>query len=177
MNHTSASTPVSVPVLFENPDLLICEKPAGVECEHDLPALLQSQLGLPVYAVHRLDQNVGGLMVYAKTRPAAASLARLMEEKGTPGEAPGIRKEYVALCHGCPEQEGDGPWTLTDLLFKDPKKNKVFVVRSVRRGVREARLRYTVKWSEEDRALVRITLDTGRSHQIRVQFASRHCPL
>ena len=81
-------------------------------------------------------------------------------------------KEYVALVHGTPEETGD--WT--DYLLKDMKKNKVFVVDRPRKGVKDARLTYQ-RLSDSDPALVRIRLYTGRSHQIRVQFASRKHPL
>ena len=81
-------------------------------------------------------------------------------------------KEYVALVHGTPPESGD--WT--DLLFKDSSKNKVFVVKKERRGVKKARLEY-VRLREGDTSLVRIRLYTGRSHQIRVQFSSRGFPL
>ena len=81
-------------------------------------------------------------------------------------------KEYVALVHGTPEESGD--WT--DLLLKDARKNKVFVVDRMRKGVKDARLTYQ-RLSDSDPALVRIRLYTGRSHQIRVQFASRKHPL
>ena len=81
-------------------------------------------------------------------------------------------KEYVAMVHGTPPEQGD--WT--DLLFKDSAKNKVFVVKRERRGVKKARLEFT-RLTAGEQSLVRIRLHTGRSHQIRVQFASRGCPL
>ena len=81
-------------------------------------------------------------------------------------------KEYVALVHGTPPERGD--WT--DLLFKDSTKNKVFVVKKERRGVKKARLEFT-RLTEGETSLVRIRLHTGRSHQIRVQFSSRGFPL
>ena len=81
-------------------------------------------------------------------------------------------KEYVAEVHGTPPQSGD--WE--DLLFKDSRKNKVFVVKRMRGGVKKARLEF-VRLSEGETSQVRIRLHTGRSHQIRVQFASRGFPL
>ena len=81
-------------------------------------------------------------------------------------------KEYVALVHGAPPETGD--WT--DILFKDSSKNKVFVVKKERKGVKKARLEFT-RLTDADPSLVRIRLHTGRSHQIRVQFASRGFPL
>ncbi|MDD6856567.1 MAG: RNA pseudouridine synthase, partial [Oscillospiraceae bacterium] len=80
--------------------------------------------------------------------------------------------EYLALVHGCPPETG----TWEDLLFKDSRKNKVFVVKRPRAGVRAAKLRYRVLRPGEE-SLVRVFLETGRSHQIRVQFSSRGYPL
>ena len=104
-------------------------------------------------------------MVYARTKSAAAALSKAVQE-GT------MVKEYVALVHGTPPESGD--WT--DLLFKDSTKNKVFVVKKERRGVKKARLEF-VRLREGETSLVRIRLHTGRSHQIRVQFSSRGFPL
>ena len=149
-------------ILFSNRDFVICVKPVGLDAEHEVPAALTEALGGEFFPIHRLDQNVGGVMVYARTKQAAAGLSRLVQE-GT------LVKEYVAMVHGAPPESGD--WT--DLLFKDSSKNKVFVVSKARKGVKDARLEF-VRHREN---LVRIRLHTGRSHQIRVQFASRGFPL
>ncbi len=148
-------------ILFENQHIVVCVKPVGLDSEHDIPATL----GGEIYTVHRLDKNVGGVMVYARTKPAAAALSKAIQD-GT------MIKEYVALVHGTPPAQGD--WT--DLLFKDSTKNKVFVVKKERKGVKMARLEFT-RLTQSDPSLVRIRLHTGRSHQIRVQFASRGFPL
>ena len=81
-------------------------------------------------------------------------------------------KEYVAMVHGCPPEEGD--WE--DLLWKDASKNKVFVVKRERKGVKKARLEFR-RLTQGEESIVRIRLHTGRSHQIRVQFSSRGFPL
>ena len=152
-------------ILYKDADLVVCVKPVGLDSEAQVPAALKELLGGEVFPIHRLDKAVGGVMVYARTKAAAAQLSRLIQD----GQ---MVKEYVALVHGTPPGEGD--WE--DLLFKDSRKNKVFVVKRQRAGVKAARLAYT-RLSEGELSLVRIRLYTGRSHQIRVQFASRGYPL
>lgn len=152
-------------ILFSDRDIVLCVKPVGLDSEIQMPAALKETLGGEIYPVHRLDKNVGGVMVFARTQSAAASLSKAIQE----GK---LIKEYVALVHGNPPESGD--WE--DLLWKDSGKNKVFVVKRMRGGVKKARLEFTRLTSGEE-SLVRIRLHTGRSHQIRVQFASRGYPL
>ena len=152
-------------ILYSDRDLAVCMKPVGLDSEQEVPAALKEQMGGEVFPIHRLDKNVGGVMVYARTKQAAAALSKAVQEGS-------MVKEYVAMVHGTPPEEGD--WT--DLLWKDSRKNKVFVVKRERGGVKKARLEYhRLKAGEE--SLVRIRLHTGRSHQIRVQFSSRGFPL
>ena len=152
-------------ILFSDRDIVLCVKPVGLDSEIQMPAALKETLGGEIYPVHRLDKNVGGVMVFARTQAAAASLSKAIQE----GK---LIKEYVALVHGNPPESGD--WE--DLLWKDSRKNKVFVVKRMRGGVKKARLEFTRLTSGEE-SLVRVRLHTGRSHQIRVQFASRGYPL
>ena len=152
-------------ILFSDDQIVVCIKPVGMDAEHEVPAALTQALGGEIFTLHRLDQNVGGVMVYARTKAAAARFSRLIQEGA-------LVKEYVALVHGTPPEEGD----LVDLLWKDSSKNKVFVVKRERRGVKKARLTYRTLQAGEN-SLVRVRLYTGRSHQIRVQFASRGFPL
>lgn len=152
-------------LLFENPDLVVCLKPIGMDSEQEVPAQLHTQLGGTFFPIHRLDQNVGGVMVYARTKQAAAALSRAVQD----GQ---MIKEYVAMVHGTVPECGD--WE--DYLFKDSRKNKVFAVKKERKGVKYARLEFQRLHADET-SLVRIRLHTGRSHQIRVQFASRGFPL
>lgn len=152
-------------ILYSDKALAVCVKPVGLDSEQEVPAALIQALGGEIFPIHRLDKNVGGVMVYARTRQAAATLSRAIQEST-------MVKEYVALVHGTPPETGD--WE--DLLFKDSSKNKVFVVKKERKGVKKARLEYRVLTSGPD-SLVRIRLYTGRSHQIRVQFSSRGYPL
>ena len=152
-------------ILYSDRDIAVCVKPVGLDSEHQVPEAMIQELGGQIFPIHRLDKNVGGVMVYARTKGAAATLSKAVQE-GT------VVKEYVALVHGAPPEEGD--WQ--DLLWKDSTKNKVFVVKRERKGVKKARLEYR-RLSEGEPSLVRIRLHTGRSHQIRVQFASRGFPL
>ena len=148
-------------ILHTHPDFYIIIKPVGMDSEHEVPATL----GGTVFPIHRLDKNVGGVMVYARTKQAAAALSKAVQE-GT------MVKEYAAMVHGTPPESGD--WE--DFLFKDSRKNKVFAVKKERMGVKYARLEFQ-RITEGDPSLVHIRLHTGRSHQIRVQFASRGYPL
>ena len=149
-------------ILYSDRDLAVCIKPVGLDSEAQVPEALKTDLGGKVFPIHRLDKNVGGVMVYARTKSAAATLSKLIQEGA-------LIKEYVAKVHGQPPESGD--WQ--DLLFKDSRKNKVCVVKRQRSGVKAARLEF-FRIGEN---LVRIRLHTGRSHQIRVQFASRGFPL
>lgn len=152
-------------ILHSDKHIAVCIKPVGLDSEAEVPAALKEALGGEIFPIHRLDKNVGGVMVYARTRQAAAALSKAVQEGA-------MVKEYVAMVHGAPPETGD--WE--DLLFKDSRKNKVFVVKKERKGVKKARLEF-VRLREGEASLVRIRLHTGRSHQIRVQFASRGFPL
>ena len=148
-------------ILYSDKHYTVIVKPVGMDSEHDVPAAL----GGEVYPIHRLDKNVGGVMVFARTKKAAAELSKAVQE-GT------MVKEYVAMVHGTPPETGD--WE--DFLFKDSRKNKVYAVKKERKGVKYARLEFR-RLTEGETSLVRIRLHTGRSHQIRVQFSSRGYPL
>ena len=152
-------------ILFSDKQIVVCIKPVGLDSEAELPAKLREHLEGEIFPIHRLDKNVGGVMVYARTKQSAANLSKAIQE-GT------MVKEYVAMVHGTPPEAGD--WE--DLLWKDSKKNKVFVVKRQRGGVKKARLEFK-RLSAGETSLVHIRLHTGRSHQIRVQFSSRGFPL
>ncbi len=153
-------------ILYSDQDILVCVKPVGLDSEAGVPEALKEQLGGDIYPIHRLDKNVGGLMVYARTKASAAALSKAVQDGA-------MVKEYTAMVHGIPPERGD--WE--DLLWKDNKKNKVYVVKRLRGGVKQARLEFVRLCAHGDSALVRVRLHTGRSHQIRVQFASRGFPL
>lgn len=169
-------------IVWEDNRIILCEKPAGVlsqagsEGGEDMVTLLgkyRLQKGEPSFIapVHRLDRGVGGLMVYAKDVKAAGKLSALIQEHD-------FTKEYRAVIHGVPDPP-DGE--MTDLLFRDASRNKTFIVKRERKGVREAKLSYrllgTADRAGETVSLVTVRLYTGRTHQVRVQFASRKMPL
>ena len=152
-------------ILYSDRDLAVCIKPVGLDSEAEVPAELKKALGGEIFPIHRLDKNVGGVMVFARTKQAAAALSKAVQE----GQ---MVKEYVAMVHGTPPETGD--WE--DFLFKDSRKNKVFAVKKERKGVKYARLEFH-RLTAGETSLVHIRLHTGRSHQIRVQFSSRGFPL
>lgn len=160
-------------ILYENQAFAVCLKPRNVLSQAGRPGepsmidLLKEQLGSEIYPVHRLDRQVGGVMVYAKTQASAAWFSREIQQGN-------LKKEYLAVVHGCPEADSG---ELNDLLLHDARKNKSYVVSRMRGGVKKARLSYGVLARAEDRTLVQVRLFTGRTHQIRVQFASRKLPL
>ena len=158
-------------VLYKDNDIVVVIKPVGVlseEGEGSLPALLREELSLKeVFPIHRLDRTVGGVMVYALNKKSAAALSTAVQN----GD---MKKRYLAIVHTRPEEDSG---TFEDLLFKDSKKNKSFVVARERKGVKKASLQYEVLGSDGEKTLVKILLHTGRSHQIRVQFSSRKMPL
>lgn len=152
-------------ILYSDHGIVACIKPVGLDSEANVPAALKEMIGGEIYPIHRLDKNVGGVMVFARTKTAAAVLSKAVQE----GQ---VIKEYVAMVHGTPPEVGD--WE--DFLFKDSHKNKVFPVKKERKGVKYARLEFQ-RLKSGEQSLVHIRLHTGRSHQIRVQFSSRGFPL
>lgn len=160
-----------IEIIYEDSELCVVCKPQGIDSEHTLTKLVSQQLGCDIYPVHRLDKYAGGLILLAKTKRAAAKLSDSMQK----GE---FEKLYLAVVLGTPE-EPEG--RLVDYLYHDMKKNKSFVVKSERKGVKLATLEYQTVGSavilDASVTLLKIKLHTGRTHQIRVQFASRRLPL
>lgn len=164
-------------ILFEDKSIVVCVKPAGIISQSadggkDMISLLnahfeQNSENAKAFPVHRLDRETAGVMVYAKNSKAAAALSKQIEQNI-------IKKHYYAVVQGVPDEKSG---VLKDLLFRDKQKNKTFVVKRERKGVRDASLEYKVIGEAENKALLDILLHTGRTHQIRVQFASRKMPL
>ena len=160
-------------LIYVDDDILVCLKPARVLSTDEpggVPDLARQALDNPnadVRTVHRLDRVVAGLMVLARNAKAASELSRQIRDNE-------FQKEYLAVVHGNPEQEAG---TLRDLLGRDKARKMTFVALEPAKGVQEAVLDYQVLGNKEDMSRVRIQLHTGRTHQIRVQFASRNMPL
>jgi len=153
--------------------IVLCVKPAGVLSTDEpggMPSLVREALGdvhADVRTVHRLDRVVSGLMLLARSPAAASALGRqVMEHR--------FEKEYLAVVHGKPGAERG---TFTDLLLRSKPERKTYVVNEPQKGAQEAVLDYAVLGQTEELSLVRITLRTGRTHQIRCQFSFRGMPL
>ncbi len=168
-------------IIFEDRDILVCVKPHGIPTQSrrigapDMVSILKNHLhttcgkkGEPYLAlIHRLDQPVEGLLVFAKTPAAAKSLCRQLQ-------SPGFGKHYLAVLNGVPARPEA---TLEDYLVKDGRANMSHVCTSDTPGAKLARLHYKILRSHDSLALAEITLDTGRHHQIRVQMSHAGCPI
>lgn len=158
-------------IVYQDNRIVVAIKPAGVlstDEANGMPDLLRAALGTDcIRTVHRLDAQVSGLMVYARSVRAAALLSEQIRTRR-------FHKEYLAVIHGRPEKDRG---SFRDLLCRDTVRRITCVAQVPGRDVREALLDYTVLDSCEGYSLVRVLLHTGRSHQIRVQFASRGFPL
>lgn len=165
-------------IITETQEYIVAVKPVGLISEQTSDGSgfadrLAERNGGYIGIVHRLDRGVGGLMLYAKTPSAAARFSKDAQEHR-------LGKEYIAILEGVPESpEGE----LRDLLYYDRAKGKAFVVNRPRGGVKEAILTYRIirtcphPDTGKPLTLVSVLPLTGRTHQIRVQFASRRLPL
>ena len=164
-------------ILYEDAHLVICCKPVGVLSEDSesgrcMPQLLrehylaQGQKNPYIATVHRLDKITGGVMVFARSAAAASILSGQVRDHR-------FRKIYLAVVRGDPGQ--GGIWR--DMLGRDPVRRVTYIAREPGKDVRPAELSYETLAVREGLSLVRVTLHTGRTHQIRVQFAGRGFPL
>ena len=158
-------------ILYQDEAIVVCVKPSRVLSTDEpggMPELVRQALGTEdVRTVHRLDRVVSGLMVLARNAQAASDLSRQIREDT-------FQKEYLAITHGTPtESAGE----LRDLLVRDKARKMTLVATEPGKGVQEAILTYQVLNKTETFSRVRIQLQTGRTHQIRMQFASRGLPL
>lgn len=154
----------AVVLAIKPPRVLSTDEPGG------MPELVRQALGntdAEVRTVHRLDRVVSGLMVLARSAAAASELSRQIRENE-------FEKEYLAVIHGTPAEPTG---TMTDLLLRDKRERKTYVVSERGKGVQEAILDYQVLQTVAEYSLVAIQLRTGRTHQIRAQFSSRELPL
>lgn len=172
-------------ILFEDKHLLVCYKPAGVPVQsagvgkEDCVSILKNYLygqkksGEPyVGVIHRLDQPVEGVLVFAKTPFAAKELSRQVTENR-------MEKYYLALCRFVDnvDKSVDKSGFYMDFLLKNGKTNTSSVVPEHTKGAKPAKLEYEILAEKEGLKLVKIRLITGRHHQIRVQMAYHGNPL
>ena len=160
-------------ILYVDDAIVVCIKPARVLSTDEpggLPELVRQALGNPkadIRTVHRLDRVVSGVMVLARSAAAASELSRQVRENE-------FHKEYQAVLHGIPQLPSG---TLTDLMYRDKARRMTMIAQMPGKGVQEAVLDYTLLGTADGLSKAAIRLHTGRTHQIRVQFASRGLPL
>ncbi len=157
-----------IPILFENEEILVINKPSGVAVQggqgiaHPLDKELPEQVGYPVYLVHRLDRDTNGLMVVAKSPMAAAKWTKMIGGKL-------VRKEYTAVCVG---KMGSKKGTIrTAVLQHGDEKPAVTHFQVVEEKDVE------VEGQIVTLSTLRLQLETGRMHQIRIHLAKQNCPI
>ena len=158
-------------ILYQDDRVVVAVKPAGVLSTDEpggMPSLLRQALGSDcIRTVHRLDAQTGGVMVFARSRKAASLLSEQVRERQ-------FRKAYLAVIHGTPEPSAG---EMRDLLGRDSARRLTYVTDTPSPEIREALLDYETLDTSGNLSLVQVRLHTGRTHQIRVQFASRGMPL
>ena len=164
---------MDIDILYEDNEITVAVKPKGILSENSqsgekgIIGILSERAGKQLFLIHRLDRNVSGVMIFANNKKSAGKLSADIRNHS-------FKKEYLAVTDDIPEEKKA---VLKDFLFKDSKKNRSYVVKRVRKGVKQASLEYEVLSEKSGKALLKILLHTGRTHQIRVQFSSRKMPL
>lgn len=172
---------MNIPILYEDNHLIMVEKPNNVPVQQDrtkdrdLLTIIKEDIKVRydkpgnVYLalIHRLDRPVGGAMVFAKTSKAASRMADLLRKRE-------LKRSYLAVVRGTVQQNKG---TLTHYLRKDNRRNFVHVVQKETKGAKKAVLHYEVLGRKDNMSFLHVTLETGRSHQIRVQFNEIGHPL
>ena len=158
-------------ILYADKRILVAVKPWGVRSTNEpggMPELIRAELGdsqACVRTVHRLDQAVGGLMVFARSKEADRRLSMQMQERQ-------FHKEYLAVSHGTPKEPSG---SLCDLLARDKQRRITYVTEAP--DAKEARLDFRLLAEKNGLSLLSIRLHTGRTHQIRVQLSHHGFPL
>ena len=165
-------------IIYEDNGIVVCHKLPGIEVQspragqQDMVSLLRNYFArkkenTEIFLVHRLDQPVEGVMVFARTKEAAANLSSQVQKRQ-------MAKQYLAVVEGRFEKKSG---TLENFLIRDGKTNTSSVVEKEGKGAKKARLSYEVLEETEKDSLVKVILETGRHHQIRVQMAYAGHPL
>ena len=173
-------------IVYENTDFALVNKPVGMDSEH--------ALGEGFFPVHRLDKVASGLLLYAKNPRSAKKLSEALQEGKikkryhiiveSAGDTSKEKDEALSVkTNNAQETEASEAKHLpkegrfSDYLYKDTKKQKMFPVKKLRKGVKEAVLHYQLLKEKDGLALVDVELETGRFHQIRAQFSAHGFPL
>lgn len=158
-----------IPVVYENDEILIINKPCGLAVQggegvvHSVDRVLPEQLGYPVHLVHRLDKETSGLLVVAKTPAAAAKYIALLQQHT-------VRKEYAAIAFDQPKAKKGH---LTDSISKRGREQSASTYYElIKSGTSE-----TEDGQRIDFSLLRLTLGTGRMHQIRIHLSQNGLPV
>ena len=166
-------------IIYEDNSILVLHKPAGVASEtkriveEDCVSFVKNHIGPPdpyCALINRLDQPVEGIVLFAKTPEAAGKLSEDMRNGR-------IEKEYLARVHVEGSIRDEGEETLSDHIIREKDGNKSRIAGKGEKGAKKAELRYTLLERDDDTALLKIRLMTGRHHQIRVQLSHAGLPI
>lgn len=173
-------------IVYENTDFALINKPVGMDSEH--------ALGEGFFPVHRLDKVASGLLLYAKNSHSAKKLSEALQEgkikkryhiivesacdaSKEKDEALSVKTNNAQETEASEAEHLPKEGSFSDYLYKDTKKQKMFPVKKLRKGVKEAVLHYQLLKEKDGLALVDVELETGRFHQIRAQFSAHGFPL